>query len=317
MVVDQSNTQKVYYCGSDTSDARPMLVSRSTNGGISWTRHVLNSDRGYAHTLAISPNEPNLVYTGGYCYTGQRYVCKVFKSSDAGQNWTDFSSGFDTNDRQVYDLAFDPFSPNSIYAISNRDIYKSVDGGAWNKINPGHHGTYNSSLLFSPNTPNTIYLNTSNGVYISSDSGKNWSPSNDGLKILDVTCLQWDGTSGLLFAGTSGAGVYRKSISALSVSQHNEQRPDFYRLNQNYPNPFNMTTTIEYQLPKAGFVELGVYNILGQKVATLVEEHQDSGCFKVHWDGRNNGGGITNSGIYIYKIKAGNFTDTKKLILLK
>ncbi len=85
-----------------------------------------------------------------------------------------------------------------------------------------------------------------------------------------------------------------------------------YNLSQNYPNPFNPTTTIKYQIAETGYVTLKVYNILGQEVATLVKEEKQPGSYYAYFNGSN-----YSSGIYFYKINAGNFVSTKKMILLK
>jgi len=82
---------------------------------------------------------------------------------------------------------------------------------------------------------------------------------------------------------------------------------------QNYPNPFNPTTTITYQLPVVSNVELNIYNLLGQKVATLVSEKQSIGNYKVEWDASS-----FTSGIYFYRLKTDKgFIQSRKLILLK
>ena len=93
----------------------------------------------------------------------------------------------------------------------------------------------------------------------------------------------------------------------------NEKRmPTIYALDQNYPNPFNPITMINYQLPMTSNVELSIYNLLGQKVATLISEKQKAGNHQVEW----NASGFA-SGIYYYRIKSGEFQDVKKMILIK
>jgi hypothetical protein len=94
--------------------------------------------------------------------------------------------------------------------------------------------------------------------------------------------------------------------------------PETFALGQNYPNPFNPTTQIQYDLPKASDVRLVIYNILGQPVRTLVNEtNQVAGRYNMTWDGKNDHGQTVATGVYIYKINAGEFTATKKMNLLK
>ncbi len=89
-------------------------------------------------------------------------------------------------------------------------------------------------------------------------------------------------------------------------------QPQQFVLQQNYPNPFNNSTMIHYQLPMICEVVLSVYNILGQKVTTLVAEEQQAGSYKVEWDASK-----IASGVYLYRIEAGNFTDVRKMIIMK
>ena len=93
--------------------------------------------------------------------------------------------------------------------------------------------------------------------------------------------------------------------------------PSAYRLHQNYPNPFNPVTEIRFDLPEAVRVELKVFNILGQEVATLMDAVRPAGAYHVQWDSRSTSGVTVGSGVYIYQLKAGNFVDSKKMVLIR
>ncbi len=93
--------------------------------------------------------------------------------------------------------------------------------------------------------------------------------------------------------------------------------PDRFSLSQNYPNPFNPETVIRYSLPEDCPVELVIYNLLGQKVKVLVDEYQSAGYKAVHWNGRDERGKQTASGLYFYTIDTPKFTQTKKMVLLR
>ncbi|RKX26502.1 MAG: hypothetical protein DRP45_03385 [Candidatus Zixiibacteriota bacterium] len=93
--------------------------------------------------------------------------------------------------------------------------------------------------------------------------------------------------------------------------------PSGYALEQNYPNPFNPETEISFSLPVSGHARLDVYNIAGRKVATLVDEQLEAGHHSVTWDGRNHSGLAVSSGIYLYRLQAGEFGETRKMMLLK
>jgi hypothetical protein len=93
--------------------------------------------------------------------------------------------------------------------------------------------------------------------------------------------------------------------------------PTVYGVSPNYPNPFNPATTIKYQLPQSSEVRLSIYNVLGQKVRTLVNSRIEAGYHSVEWDGRNEAGTQVASGIYIYRFQADNFLKIRKMILMK
>jgi len=92
--------------------------------------------------------------------------------------------------------------------------------------------------------------------------------------------------------------------------------PSSYKLYQNYPNPFNPSTTISYDVPKSGMVTIKIYNILGKEICTLLNEEKQAGSYKIEFS-TNNFLLKLSSGIYFYRMKSGNFSETKKLILLK
>ena len=93
--------------------------------------------------------------------------------------------------------------------------------------------------------------------------------------------------------------------------------PDVFGLSQNYPNPFNVETDIRYQITDVSFVTLTIYSVLGQEVVTLVEETKEAGYHSVHWNGKDSAGQEASSGIYLYLMTAGDFTATKRMVLMK
>jgi hypothetical protein len=93
--------------------------------------------------------------------------------------------------------------------------------------------------------------------------------------------------------------------------------PHGFELLQNHPNPFNPETEISYDLPKDSWVKLSIYNIRGQKVKALVDGFEAAGHKRVHWDGTNEEGDRVASGVYLYRLEAGDFTATKKMVLLR
>lgn len=95
-------------------------------------------------------------------------------------------------------------------------------------------------------------------------------------------------------------------------SAESETLPESFRLEQNYPNPFNPSTTIEYSVDKAGLVNVSVYNLMGQKVAELVNESKSAGSYKVQWNAASSA-----SGMYYYRLEANGLSITRKMTLIK
>lgn len=109
----------------------------------------------------------------------------------------------------------------------------------------------------------------------------------------------------------SNMGMFRV-IEGTTGVEGNEQIPENYQLSQNFPNPFNPVTVIKYQLPMSGNVSLKIYDVLGKEVATLVNETQQAGSYTINFNGAN-----LASGVYYYKISAGEFVSVKKMVLMK
>ena len=100
--------------------------------------------------------------------------------------------------------------------------------------------------------------------------------------------------------------------SATGVSEEEGLTPGKYILEQNFPNPFNPSTTINFSIPQKNFVSLRVFNIIGEEVSTLINEEKDAGSYHIKFNALN-----IPSGIYFYKITAGSFSATRKMILIK
>jgi len=93
--------------------------------------------------------------------------------------------------------------------------------------------------------------------------------------------------------------------------------PESYKLDQNYPNPFNPNTEIKFAIPRRSDVSIAIYNILGRKIKTLVNENLSAGFKSITWDGTNSQGHSVSTGIYFYRIEADDFVESKKMLLLK
>jgi hypothetical protein len=114
-----------------------------------------------------------------------------------------------------------------------------------------------------------------------------------------------------------GKSTLHGPISVFTGIDEETSRPTAFTLEQNYPNPFNPITEIRYSIPVDCHVTLEIYNILGRKVVTLVDDFHEAGRKVALWNGRDNKGATVVSGIYFYTIKAGQYAATRKMVLLK
>lgn len=151
------------------------------------------------------------------------------------------------------------------------------------------------------------------------------------IPIDELTIAYWDGTKwvGLNSIVSSTGEFITAEINKLGhfiVTRKSEvtmvetpkvEIPQKFELYQNYPNPFNPSTSISFDLAEDVFVTLKIYNILGQEIRTLVNDFKPAGKYTVVWDGKDNNGNAVGSGIYLYKINAGKFTKTMKMVLAK
>lgn len=150
---------------------------------------------------------------------------------------------------------------------------------------------------------------------------------NTGLELTALVGLQdSNSTGGWVFLNRFGYPTESQPAANLAIKMKrvvtgvrpvDGVMPARYALYANYPNPFNPTTKISYDIPNRSRVELAIYNLLGEKVADLVSDVQDAGTYSATWDGRNLQGQLVSSGVYIYRLQAGNYLDTKKMVLLK
>ena len=97
----------------------------------------------------------------------------------------------------------------------------------------------------------------------------------------------------------------------------NEILPEAFALHQNYPNPFNPTTQIRYDLPESEFVSINIYDVMGRKIKSLININQEAGYRSITWNATNDLGQPVSAGMYIYTIQAGEFRQTRKMVLLK
>ena len=200
---------------------------------------------------------------------------------------------------------------------------------------------YGLSLQYDPGKYEYVNATESVGHLLESGSGQETlfvsSNRTPGELNIGAVSVEGGGASGdgklveLVFKarGTPSTGDFQVSESVLVGADGGldllsrveigdlQPLPDQYGLNRNMPNPFNPSTAIGYQLPEAGQVRLAIYNLLGQEVRVLVDERKEAGSFTAAWDGTDALGRRVGSGVYLYRMQAGGFSATKRMLLLK
>uniref|UniRef100_A0A832LN34 T9SS type A sorting domain-containing protein n=1 Tax=Ignavibacterium album TaxID=591197 RepID=A0A832LN34_9BACT len=247
----------------------------------------------------------------------------VLRSTNNGTNWTgsEVASGAGVRFLRQVGLKWFAATSNGIYISSNFGVSWSLGGLQ------GHN--VNFIAIKSSADTLTLFASTNDaGVFFTTDNGNNWLPSNNGLPTLNITGLRSTGT--YLYAGTNGDGLWRIRINDLITNvdeETNTEVPSEFYLSQNYPNPFNPSTKIKFTIPSAPLslgeglgVRLKVYDVLGNEVATLVDEYKSAGNYEIVFNVAQSASADRPelaSGIYFYRLSSGNYSITKKMVLIR
>jgi len=279
-------------------------IFRSTNSGLTWLES--NSGLTYNTIFALTVTDLGTILAG-------TFEGIIFRSTDDGINWESINTFHNSTVLSLFKT-----KDNIILAGLNADWTRSMlkssnDGITWEPVTAF---TRESIRDITENTIGDIFAaGTYDGVYRSKDKGNSWSLlSNEGISNLRIQTISVS-SSGYLYAGTWRGSLFRSYQSTTNVNDLNTFPTEFL-LNQNFPNPFNPSTKISWQSPVSGWQTLKVYDILGREVATLVNEEKPAGSYEVEF----NPSSINHhpsSGIYFYRLQAGDYVETKKMILLK
>ncbi|MFH0734873.1 MAG: T9SS type A sorting domain-containing protein [bacterium] len=252
-------------------------------------------------------------------------IGEVYLSTNEGLTWQNRSFGLPAVNSKVLELAAndtDLFVDIECSSFDSTGIYKSSDLGlTWLPILMNH---YITKIYAKDNLVFTCGHFWNGGVMASSDNGQNWIDFNSGLEDLlnfSITDIIADDSN--VYVGVNKgdsslmvikSGVWVRPISDLlsDVEEDNNNIPKKFLLSQNYPNPFNPNTKFNYSIPAECFVNISIYNTLGEQVVEIFDGIQKAGTHELTFNASK-----LSSGIYFYRLSSGRFFQTKKMVLIK
>jgi photosystem II stability/assembly factor-like uncharacterized protein len=302
----------------------PGILVKSGSNLIVTTKNglYLSSDKGTSWKPTgtnLPPNLYSIVTIGPDVFAG--FVeAGVYISTDNGETWS-------VDNDTLYTLGEFVSIGSTIFADRGPwfggDNIPPYKGGVFRSTDFGKTWSYASSGLPANPYPSQLVVHgtdifvciSQDNFYMSGDNGNSWHKMGSGSEnfVYSASLILFVNDSSI-FVGANQSGIWQFPLSEITAVKYplNSAVPAFSVLEQNYPNPFNPSTTIKYQLPMTNFVTLKVYDILGREVETLVNERQSAGTHSVTF----NAGGLS-SGVYFYRIIAGSFVQTKKLMVIK
>jgi len=290
----------------DSRPGQPIPVLRTTDGGTTWTQMNVTSLVG-ASSGDVWRRVDFVDLNTGYFFASPSQNFTMAKTTDGGATWP--GTGSDLTYVQV--LKF--YDGQLGIAASEPQLFRTTNGGdLWQTFGGGGRG-WGSDIEFVPGNPAKVWYTNGEKLFFSGDTGKTWTVQEFTLSNIVGRDIVIPNESCGWFICDNGH-VYR-TITPDRVTTGIESAPGLplaYRLSQNYPNPFNPSTTIRYGLPHKSIASLIVFNTLGQQVATLVQGEEEAGYHEVRFDASS-----LSSGVYFYRLQAGGFVQTRKLLLIR
>ena len=314
----------IYY-GDPVSNGQQFQYRYTTNGGTNWL---------LAPNAPAGPSEYGVVNGWDWLDTGRVWLgvanivanatfSKVYRTSSgfAGGVWNAGLFGGTGTSQGLYSQAIGfTDANNGMLGTNNSNIRKSTDGGAtWANVStPGGFASFSVTNINSQKDGSNIIRfmilsNSESYCFRTTNLGAVWTAEPLPTQVLGAKLehMQFINASTGFASGMSGKFIRYTGPSG--ITNQGGIVPGEFRLEQNYPNPFNPSTNISFSIPNPSDVTLKVYSPLGKEVATLVNEFKSAGNYKYEF----NASEILTSGIYFYTLKSGNFTETKKFILVK
>jgi hypothetical protein len=327
----------VHIVWNDTRNGYQIYHKRSTDGGVNWGSDIrLTNGQGSTGTPTISSSNSvlHLVWSDSWNGDGIHYK----RSTNNGANWTADSELINAPSFNWQpNIAVSGSLVNVVWADhrngwSNSEIYykRSTNGGLnWGddiRLTNNLTRSLYPSVCVSGSEIHVVWSDSCDVNYDifykrSTDGGINWETdtrltNNPAYSSRPSVSVSGSTVHVVWYDMRDGNGeIYYKQNptgNVIGINKIGINSPDKYSLYQNYPNPFNPTTNIKYQIINKKLVTLKIYDILGKEVASLVNEKQLPGVYEVNWDASQ-----FPSGVYFYKLTAGDFSEVKRMVLIK
>ena len=269
-------------------------IFRSPRTAASWIEitDTLNSDYS-SEILVSSSGDVYFLFESG-----------LVKSTNNGDAWINVGITLGG-----YKFSIAEHTNGDIFVGTSDGVYRSTDAGnSWTK---DVSGLNDGALSLAIHSDGSIFAGGYNSTSRSNDLGQSWAPFTSGIFNCRITDLAF-GSGDVLFASAENMGVYRTTSAVTSVDEKEGGVVNNFSLEQNYPNPFNPITSIQYAIDSRQLIQLKVYDVLGNEIATLVNEEKPAGNYEINFNASK-----LSSGVYFYKLQAGSFVETKKMVLLK
>ena len=285
------------------------VIQKTSDGGINWEQIDLGSESILISTYFLNQN------------LGWGTGNQIKKTTDGGYNWVTMNDSlggggiYSSDEFHIWAVGASDTGPNGY-------INRTTDGGStWFRIAGLDIPQLRSVKFYDNNIGWAVGWGTSTPIIKTTDGGANWFHQESGSVTALNSVFIIDSVTG--WAVGNGAILNTTNGGVTFVEQKEiDETPTAYYLNQNYPNPFNPSTVIEYRIQQSGLTSLKVYDVLGNKVATLVDEYKPAGTYEVEFNISSISGSVSAkggyaSGVYFYQLRFDSFVDTKKMILMK
>ncbi|HEX2787177.1 MAG TPA: YCF48-related protein [Ignavibacteria bacterium] len=271
------------------------FVNENTGWVSAWAGIVLKTTNGGANWLTLNTGTPEDIYslkvlspTVAYG-AGEHGV--IIKTTNGGNNWTILNSGTTMN---LFSIHFNNLTTGWVVGHDGKILKTTNEGATWISQPSGTTVRLESVDFLNDLTGWAVGGWTGSVILKTTNGGTNWTALSSGI-------------NESLFSINFPRGVS-------GIEPVNSSSPEGFHLYQNYPNPFNPSTTIPFSITKPGLVKIAVYDMLGKQVAELVNQNKQAGSYKVNFNSDKYS--LTN-GIYFYKFTSGDFSEVKKMMLVK